>query len=243
VSNSVELSIVLPAFKEEKTIAAALTRLDACLKKAKLDYEIILVVDGDVDNTAWIAKSLNIKELRIIVLEQNQGKGAAIRLGVLSSFATNFIGYIDADLDIDPEALLSGIRTLENNSSVDLVVGSKLHPESSVSYPVFRKIQSQIFRYLVEFLFDLGISDTQTGLKIGKANVIREAIPNDRVDGFAFDLALLVSVHTRGKTLSEVPITLNYQFESSVRLGSAFKTLVDTINLYRSLKLDQRNEP
>jgi glycosyltransferase involved in cell wall biosynthesis len=242
MSTGVKLSVVLPAFKEEKTIALALSRLNACLKEAQINYEIILVVDGDIDNTAAIAQSLNIKELRTLVIKQNQGKGAAIRLGILSSNATDFIGYMDADLDIEPEGLLTGLRTLKRDNLVDLVVGSKLHPDSFVSYPVFRKIQSQIFRLLVNLLFKLEISDTQTGLKIGKAKIIREAVPSDRVDGFAFDLALLVNAHKKGRTLAEVPIRINYQFESSVRLRSALKTLVDTINLYRSFKFDQRNE-
>ena len=114
-----------------------------------------------------------------------------------------------------------------------MVVGSKLHPKSIIEYPLFRKLQSHAYRVLVNSLFDLGITDTQTGLKIGRALAFVKSLPDSEIDGFAFDLSLLVNASKLNFRLSEVPVELNYQFESSVRLKSAIQTLLDTFRVYR----------
>jgi dolichyl-phosphate beta-glucosyltransferase len=228
-----ELSLILPAYKEAGNIERSVTKVFRELSASGVSFEIIVVVDGLVDNTSEILRSLQFPNLKIIEIQINQGKGAALRIGILSASSRQFIGYMDADLDLEPWSLTAGLNLLFAEPSVDLVVGSKLHPKSIIEYPLFRKLQSHAYRVLVNSLFNLGITDTQTGLKIGRALAFVKSLPDSEIDGFAFDLSLLVNASKLNFRLSEVPVELNYQFESSVRLKSAIQTLLDTFRVYR----------
>ena len=242
MSQRVALSVILPAYREADTIEEALQKLFIQLSTLELTFEVIVVIDGDVDKTAEILEKLELPNLRIILLKKNEGKGAALRYGISSAIANDFIGYMDADLDLEPNALKNGIKLLAENTELDLVVGSKLHPNSVVAYPFFRKIQSHLYRLLVRSLFNLKISDTQTGIKVGRANVMKICMPKSGINGFAFDLSLLVRASQLNYRLSEVPIELNYQFESTVRLKSAYLTILDTFKVYfHSRERNERN--
>ena len=228
----VALSIIVPAYREADSIERALRKIYSQLNNLDMTFEVIVVVDGDVDGTAEILNKLDLPNFRMILLMRNEGKGAALRYGISSAIAEDFIGYMDADLDLEPDALKSGIDLLVENSGLDLIVGSKHHPNSVVDSPYFRKIQSHAYRLFVRSMFKLQIRDTQTGIKVGRASVMRICLPRAGINGFAFDLSLLVKASELNFNLSEVPVKLNYQFESTVRLSSAFQTLLDTFRVY-----------
>ncbi len=232
MSQTPNLSIVLPAYREAETIEEALNKIYKELNNLDYAFEIIVVVDGITDSTVDVLETLNLPNLRTIVLDVNQGKGAALRIGILSAKSNLYIGFMDADLDLEPWSIAAGIELLDKNPDIDLVVGSKLHPNSKIRYPLFRKFQSHLYRILVSRLFDLRISDTQTGIKVGKTEVIKQSLPGKEINGFAFDLSLLVTASKLNFKISEVPIELNYQFESSVRLRSAVETIIDTLKVY-----------
>jgi glycosyltransferase involved in cell wall biosynthesis len=166
----------------------------------------------------------------------NIGKGFALSCGVDQSVG-ELVTFIDADMELDP-ANISGFIALMDNSGCDAVIGSKRHPESKVAYPAFRRLQSAAYQLLVRVLFNLDVRDTQTGLKLFRRQVLKEALPLLAIKRFAFDLELLVVTRLIGyRKICEAPINLDYQFSSTVNLRSAFWVLWDTAAIFYRLRI------
>ena len=232
MSKVVELSVVVPAFREAKTIQESILRLNEILEKSKKTFEIIVVIDGIVDNTREILDGLNISNLRILSYSRNVGKGFATRMGLEHSVGTEYLAYIDADLDLHPDSILIGLDILDSGRHITGAVGSKLHVNSSVTYPRSRRVQSKLFKAFVQALFQLGLSDTQTGLKIFRTQPLRAAMGNLKSDGFAFDLEILVALKKQRAVFVEIPVILDYQFSSSVTLKGAIASVRDVLSIY-----------
>jgi glycosyltransferase involved in cell wall biosynthesis len=231
--NSTQLSIVVPAYNEEKTIKEALSKLHSTMTESGINFDIILVVDGYVDRTEEFALSLGLPNLRVIGYEKNLGKGHALRVGA-QKISGEFAAFFDGDLDIDSKCLVDLFRCLVDQE-VDVVVGSKVHPESIVVYPFFRRFQSGIMRFLVRSLFDLNIGDTQTGIKVFRSTHLLDTINKVQTNGFSFDVDLLVRMNDEGCKIVEGPIILNFQFSSTTSVRTSFVVL---LNLFR-LKLQR----
>ena len=221
------LSLVIPCFRQERSIVENLNAVESVLKKLHDDYEIIVVVDGAVDKTAQIVKKI-IKSNKKITLHENiknYGKGYSVKLGV-SKARGDIIGFIDAGLDLDPSgiSIMLGFMKLHN---ADIVVGSKLHPDSVVDYPLYRRILSFFTRRWTQFLFGFSVIDTQVGLKIFKRKVAKDVFPRLLVKKFAFDIEMLAVANVLGYTkIYEAPIKLNF------KIGSISKRKLLTIILY-----------
>jgi glycosyltransferase involved in cell wall biosynthesis len=166
----------------------------------------------------------------------NIGKGFALSLGVDQSVGS-LVTFIDADMELDP-ANIGGFVGLMQRNKCDAVIGSKRHPLSKVAYPRFRRMQSWAYQLLVRILFNLNVRDTQTGLKLFRRQVLQEVMPLLAIKKFAFDLELLVVARQLGyKNVVEAPISLDYQFESTVNLGSAWRVLWDTVAIFYRLRV------
>jgi glycosyltransferase involved in cell wall biosynthesis len=166
----------------------------------------------------------------------NVGKGFALSLGVDQSVG-ELVTFIDADMELDP-ANIGGFIEIMETSKCDAVIGSKRHPLSKVAYPRFRRFQSWAYQLLIRLLFNLNVRDTQTGLKLFRRQVLREALPLLAIKRFAFDLELLVVARQLGyRNVCEAPISLDYQFESTVNLGSAWRVLWDTAAIFYRLRI------
>ena len=220
------ISVVVPAYNEEASIIEAMNRISDVLRMEEIPFEIIVVDDGSTDGTVAVLNLAKLINLRVIENDTNIGKGAALRVG--TAYATGkYLAFHDADLDLHPEALVGLFKIIES-TNVEGVVGSKVHPESSVQYPILRRIMSRGFRLLVTGLFDLRISDTQTGVKIFEREKISPVVNSVETNGFGFDLELLVRMRQLGMRVLEGPVTLEYQFKSSVgisTIGIMFKDL------------------
>ena len=231
---SIKFSVVVPAFKKALVLRQTLLGLDEVLQELKLDHEIVLVIDGDVDNSEFIARELSIPSLRIVVNEHNCGKGYSIKRGIEASRSTFAIGYIDADLDLNPIGLIQGFELLRNGE-YDLLLGSKLHSQSEVEYPKFRRFQSLVFSAIVRALFSLGVKDTQTGLKVGKAALFKEIGEICDTNGFAFDLEFVARANQSGFKLREIPVVLNFSFTTTVSLSISIQAMLDLIRIRVSI--------
>jgi glycosyltransferase involved in cell wall biosynthesis len=232
----VRLSVVVPAYREGARIYANLTRLVGELDKLGVPYEIVVVSDGNTDATVREAKRVQSPAVRVFHYPMNVGKGFALSCGVDQSVGA-LVTFIDADMELDP-ANIGGFIDLMRSSGCDAVIGSKRHPQSNVSYPKFRRLQSIVYQLLVRVLFNLNVRDTQTGLKLFRRNVLQEALPLLAIKRFAFDLELLVVARQLGyRNVCEAPISLDYQFESTVSLGSAWNVLWDTAAIFYRLRI------
>jgi glycosyltransferase involved in cell wall biosynthesis len=232
----VQLSVVVPAYREGKRIYQNITRLLDELNKLEATYEVVVVSDGNTDDTVREARRVPSPRVRVFHYPMNIGKGFALSLGVDQSVG-ELVTFIDADMELDP-ANIGGFIEIMETSKCDAVIGSKRHPESKVDYPPFRRFQSWAYQLLIRMLFNLNVRDTQTGLKLFRRQVLQEALPLLAIKRFAFDLELLVVARHLGySNVCEAPITLDYQFESTVNLRSAWRVLWDTAAIFYRLRL------
>jgi glycosyltransferase involved in cell wall biosynthesis len=193
VASRVELSVVVPAYREGRRIYANITRLVGELDKLGVPYEVIVVSDGNTDTTVSEAKRIESPAVKVFHYPMNIGKGFALSCGVDQSVG-DLVTFIDADMELDPATIATFIQLMQS-SGCDAVVGSKRHPESEVAYPTFRRFQSAVYQLVIRVLFNLNIRDTQTGLKLFRRQVLHEALPLLAIKRFAFDLELLVVAH------------------------------------------------
>lgn len=234
------LSLVVPAYKQENTIKKDIENLIKALSELDLEYEIIVVVDGHLDKTAEIAKSTKNKHIKVLGYEKNIGKGFAIKYGIREA-AGDVIGFIDAGMDIDPSEISIMLNIMDWNNA-DIVIGSKLHPESKVSYPTIRRILSWGYRILTRILFGFKVKDTQVGLKLFRKNVAKEVFSKIIVKRFAFDVEVLAVAYKLGYTkIYEAPIKLNFTGISTITSTSFWRVIYwmlwDTAAVFYRLKI------
>ena len=232
----IQLSVVVPAYREGRRIYDNLTRLVKELDKLGTTYEVVVVSDGNTDATVREALRVDSPAVKVFHYPMNVGKGFALSCGVDQSVGA-LVTLIDADMELDP-ANIRGFIALMQASQCDAVIGSKRHPLSKVAYPRLRRFQSAIYQVVIRMLFNLDVRDTQTGLKLFRRHVLRETLPLLAVKHFAFDLELLVVARQLGyKNVQEAPISLDYKFESTVNLGSAWRILWDTAAIFYRLRI------
>ena len=228
-----DLTIVVPAYKASMTIQPAIEKIIALFGRSAIDFEIIVVIDGEVDDTKSKLESLNLDRVSVISYLDNRGKGYALRNGF--RLATGkFIGFIDADLDLEPGPLRVGLEMMIKDQTINIVVASKTHPDSIVDYPLTRKALSRMYATLTKVLFGLPVRDTQTGLKLFQRQSLLPILDKCKADGFAIDLELLSLANKNGAKIVEIPVQLNFQFESTVNFRSALSTLRDTFSVWWS---------
>lgn len=234
------LSIIVPAYKQEKTITEDIRNLDEVLSSFSYKHEIIVVVDGFLDKTFEKAKAIESKSIKVIGYEKNRGKGYAVKYGVLEAKG-DITGFIDAGMDLDPSEIAVALNLMEWNSA-DIIVGSKLHPDSKVNYPFSRKILSWGYRNLTHFLFGFNIRDTQVGLKFFKKKVAKDVFSKIIVKQFAFDIEVLAIAYKLGYTkIYEAPIKLNFGRANSITSANLWKIIFwmlwDTAAVFYRLKI------
>src|SRR3990167_11331215 len=159
-----KLSVIVPAYHQSKTIVKDVRRIEKVLSQIRYSYEIIVVVDGYGDGTYRAAKQMKSLNVKVMVYMKNQGKGHAVRLG-MGKATGDYVAFIDSGMEIDPNGISMILEHMEWYNA-DIIVGSKRHPASVVSYPFERKILSLIYQIIIRLLFNLNVRDTQTGLKI-----------------------------------------------------------------------------
>lgn len=234
-------SIIVPAYKQEKTIAKDLRRIEHVMDQLRYDYEIIVVVDGFLDQTYERAKKVESSKIKVFGYEHNHGKGNAIRYGMAKSKG-EIVAFIDAGMDLQPNGISMLLEHYEWYNA-DIIVGSKLHPVSKVNYPLRRRILSWGYRMLTGILFGLRVRDTQVGMKLFRKKVLEDVLPRLVVKRYAFDVEILaVSYYLGYKRIYEAPIELDFtNVTSSITLKNFWQIvslmLVDTLAIFYRLKI------
>lgn len=225
------VSVVVPAYQEEASIVAALTRLVGVLDADGREYEVVVVCDGCTDRTAELARAAAGPRVRVIEYQPNQGKGHALQTGFAAG-RHPLVAFIDGDMDLDPVVLPGYLRRLEAGEA-DVVVGSKVHPDSTVSYPLTRRVASRAFRLATRLVLGLDLGDTQTGIKAMRRDAVAGPLAQCSSRGFAFDLELLARLVDHDARVVEAPVVLEYEFTSTMGLGSAVEALRDLVAVAR----------
>ncbi|HPB46126.1 MAG TPA: glycosyltransferase, partial [Microthrixaceae bacterium] len=224
----VRLSLVIPAYCEEAGIAATVDRVEQALGHLRDEggFELIVVDDGSPDDTSSAARDAGADV--VITLERNQGKGAAVRAGMLAARGRS-VAFTDADLSYSPDQVLRLLAALEEGW--DVVVGSRKHTSTLtlVETGRLREIGSRVVNALTMFVLLGQYRDTQCGLKAFRSDVARLVFSRTRIDGFAFDIEVFHLCERFRLTLTEVPVEVANSERSTVHVAR------DTIRLIRDV--------
>ncbi len=229
----------MPVFNAAASIVANLevirSRIAADLGE---EFEIVVVSDGSIDSTEHeLLTRAPSGAFRVLHYDRNLGKGYAVKIGALEARG-EWIGFVDADLDLDPSDLARYTRRAQAKN-LDFAIGSKRHPDSHVHYPRSRVVASWLFQQLVRVLFRLNVRDTQVGLKLFRREIAEQVLPLLLVKRFAFDIELLAVSRAVGfDRIEEMPVTLDYRFTGSgVRSRAVLRALIDTAAIFYRLRI------
>lgn len=232
---AIDLTLILPYFNPGVGLKATVEETITVLDSAGLTYEVIAVCDGSTDGSDLVLKALDIPCLVLVSHSGNLGKGEAIRTG-FSLGRGSYLGFMDSDGDIDPRILGSYFEALRSGA-YDIILGSKRHKDSKVTYPPLRRAYSWGYQRLVRLLFSLDVTDTQTGVKFYRSDVVGEVMPYMRERGYAFDLEFFVVARHLGYVrLCEVPVVIRERFSSTIDTRAVAAIIRDTISVYIRLR-------
>lgn len=227
------LSIVMPLYNEGAHIASNVEQTMAVLRMLG-PFEMILVNDGSSDNSAdAIARLAELFPSEVLPLQlPRSGKGEALRRGAQAAHG-EFVVFIDSDLDLPPEQILFFVA-IQRVKKADAVIGSKMHPDSTVDYPFIRRVYSLGYFWLVRFLFGLPVRDTQTGLKLVRRDLLLKALEKTESRGFTLDLELLVRLVQLGAVMVEAPVVVQHSMKfGGIGLPVVWQIFRDTWLVWR----------
>lgn len=243
------LSVIVPAYKQEKTLRGDLENIDKTLDEGlgdNINYEIICVIDGELDDSKNEAEKTSSSKIKVYSYKENKGKGYAVRYGMKKA-SGDLISFLDAGMDISPKGIMMLMAHLDWYNA-DIIVGSKRHPVSRVNYPLFRKILSIGYHMGVKLLFDLPLSDTQSGIKIFKREVVEKVLPRLLVKTYAMDIEMLAVAKYLGfDRIFEGPIEVKFNKSTSrINWLASFRMAWDTAAVFCRLRIlhyyDDKNE-
>ena len=219
------MSIVIPAFNEERRLPASLKQIGEFVSAQSYPIEVVVIDNNSSDATRQIAADFASEFTYARVLhEARQGKGAAVKTGMLAARG-EYLFICDADLSMPVEEISKFMPPALN--SYDVAIASREAPGAQrVGEPEYRHLMGRVFNFIVRVLAIPKIQDTQCGFKVFRREVAREVFPLQTIDGWGFDVEVLFIALRRGYTLIEVPITWYYRPQTKI---SPFR---DSFNMF-----------
>lgn len=229
IENPKFVSIIIPVYKQEETIVRDVRSVLAVMQTQSLPFEIIPVIDGDVDGSARQLRKIRDPRVKPVGYKVNKGKGYAVRFGMAKSHG-DIVGFMDAGGDLKPDGIILMLDVMHWKDA-DIVVGSKRHALSKVQYPLIRRIFSFGYQLLTRLLFHVNVRDTQVGMKLYKRRVLDDVLPRLLVKQFAFDIEILaVAYHLGYRKIIEAPVELNFAgVMSSITSKSFWKIIANML--------------
>lgn len=210
------LSVVIPAYNEEKRLPQSLSKVLDFLKKQTYASEILVSDDGSQDRTVMFAKEI-LKDFphQVLVTPENRGKGHAVRQGMLAA-AGDYILFTDADLSTPIEEVSKFLAHLEKDQ--DVVIGSRALPGSQVEIHqnVCREAMGKIFNRIAQMWTFKGIHDSQCGFKGFRREAAQKLFSLQKLDGFSFDVEIVFLAQKLRLRLLELPVIWRNSAQSRV---------------------------
>jgi dolichyl-phosphate beta-glucosyltransferase len=227
------LSVIIPAYNEEKRLPKTLKEINDYLRKQKFESEIIVVSDGSTDRTCEVVEGLKsqIPNLKLICEKINRGKGYGVKIGML-----NAKGKYRLFTDADNSTPISEIEKFwpEFEKGADVVIASRDIKGAILDPPqtLFRRFVGEVFKYLRKIIVGLWeIEDTQCGFKCFKGEVAEKIFPKCKIERFAFDPEVLLIAKKMGFKIKEVPVYWKNDLQSKVKFKSMVKMLIDLFKI------------
>lgn len=213
-----DVSIVIPAYNEAGRLPATLDAWRAFLTDARLDAEIVVADDGSRDQTPDLVRAAATEDprVRLVRLERNEGKGGAVRAGMLAARGDHRF-YVDADLNVDPSHLHPALARLR--ADADVVVGRRsLSEYASEEKSVARVAAGALVQITRRLLVLPTIADTQCGFKGFRAATAERVFGAALVRSFAFDIEALFLARRGGARIVEIPVSVTFRDQSTYDL-------------------------
>ncbi len=230
----IKLTLVMPCYNEGTRVYRNLLETVTQLERFCDSFRIVAVNDGSTDDTLSEIKRAMEQDKRIALIsyEQNMGKGFAVKRGMASA-KSKYVAFLDADLELPPYLLKDFITAAEEGN--DIVIGSKMHPDSQVEYPFLRKVMSTGYYWFLKIVFGLKLKDTQTGIKLFKTEKIKPVLKVMRTSRFSFDIEMLAIADKKGLSIKEMPVVVNFSRnktdKSKISLASIYEMVRDTMRI------------
>lgn len=230
IPEPLELSVVIPAYNEERRLPAYLVEILAYLEVQPFSFEVIIVDDGSQDSTAEMVERFAAENSKVylIRLPQNRGKGYAVKTGMLKACGKLRL-FADAD-GATPITELAGLKKAID-AGADVAVASRALRDDShtVKSKFHRKLMGTVFNFIVRTLTVKGINDTQCGFKLFSAEAANSAFSLQRIQDFGFDVEVLYICQKKGCRIVEVPVNW------TDIPGSKVKLLRDSLRMFKDV--------
>ncbi|HWQ53042.1 MAG TPA: dolichyl-phosphate beta-glucosyltransferase [Bryobacteraceae bacterium] len=224
------ISIVIPAYNEERRLPATLERIHAYLDSGNWAFREVLVVDdGSTDKTAEVAASF--PGTRLLRNPGNRGKGYSVRHGMLEARA-EWVLLSDADLSTPIEEL-DKLWQAAQASGAQIAIGSRALDRSlvGVHQPFLREAVGRLFNLAMRLITGLPFRDTQCGFKLFAAPIAREVFSRQTLEGFGFDVEVLVLARELGYRAIEVPVRWNDALGTKVSITRGLAAFLDPLRV------------
>jgi len=226
-----DLSIVIPAYNEERKIKRDVEQAAFFLNQHSLEGEVIVVDDGSHDHTASAASKAHTEpsvKIKVIRLEKNRGKGFAVKTGILASQG-EIVLFADSGTCIPYQNALPYIKRIKSGE-VDIALASRYAKKTVIhrNRPLPRRILSRLFHWAAVLIAGLPkkITDSQCGFKIYDGETARKLFSQCLLSGFLFDLEILIRALKKGCSVTEFPVEWTCDLDSRLRPASQAKQVL-----------------
>lgn len=230
------VSLVIPAYNEEKRIEKTLNVFYEYMHKAFSDFEMIVVDDGSKDNTLSILKEYQKKmpELVVLTYENNRGKGGAVKYGVENAKG-DYIFFTDADMPYPIENVGLAVKMFEKTGA-DAILGKRMQTENGAKYPWYRSLVSKGFSVLVNMVLRIHTTDTQCGFKGFKKEAAQTIFSKSTLSGWGFDVEIFFIAHKYKMKVERIEVELFHNNEDS-----KVSVVGDSIKIFKDLMQVRKN--
>jgi dolichyl-phosphate beta-glucosyltransferase len=227
-----DLTVIIPAYNEEKRLPWTLAGLTEFLNDWGVDYRVLVADDGSTDCTAGLAQKMGPRCSTLRIIPQG-GKGRAIRIAMLRATG-RVLAFTDADLPFQLSAMRQGYEWISGGQT-DVVFGARdiEGSEHRARRRLARRLATFAFRAVVSRMVSREVTDTQCGLKLFRRQSALEIFSRTTIDGFAFDAEVVMLTHRLGLPFRRVPVTLINEFTSTLSLRrNALPMLLDVMRVW-----------
>lgn len=230
------LSIVIPAFNEERRLGNTLERVRDYLTSREFGSpEVLVVDDGSRDGTAALVVEFASKHppFRLLRNPGNRGKGFAVRHGMLEATGAWRL-FSDADLSAPIEELDPLLRAVIDQKA-QVAIGSRALDRSKirVHQPAAREYSGRVFNWIMRGITGLPFADTQCGFKLYSADAAQRIFSRQQLDGFSFDVEDLVIASVQNLKVVEIPVEWSNSEGSTVSMAKGMKSFLDLLEIRR----------
>ncbi|HEU5114530.1 MAG TPA: dolichyl-phosphate beta-glucosyltransferase [Candidatus Paceibacterota bacterium] len=236
-TRNIELSVIIPAYNEEKRIGATLADLERFFSRAQISHEIIVVSDGSTDKTPEIVRKFaeRMSSLHLVEYAPNRGKGHAVRVGMLQARG-DYRLFMDADNSVTIDTVEPFLEEMKRSGS-EVVIGSIAFSNSEVIEHAgwYRRAFGKVSKLLIRTIAIPGIYDSQRGFKLFSNRAADTIFPLQKIDGFGFDIEILAIARTHGFSIRELPVSWDNPAGSKVRLRAYFDSFGELWRIYGNM--------